>query len=555
VTATDVAVTHDWLVVAPWWHWPRLDGDPAPGDPAKRRAVRIQPPALQKYDSPDLINTFLADPQRRLAFSDDSDRVATIVDNGPAHLPGRTTAGGPRKLYLATHHRHYLVVCALHCDAPGLPRARGDDVCEAGFVVRRRAGTLPGGPAGEAAIRLRHWARARSRLQQVDRRLKAEPGAVRREFLERRRTVLATAESAAREQVRAVARDALAGGSTRELQGWVPLGLDTAGVPGPMPACGGGGRTPLTGAGAWLPVEELPEQLTEATYPLAPQPGDDPQTIYFGVVPVGSADLDRDGRARYDDDSVYEIRCYARRHRPECPRDGGHCGCPLFWSEPTDAYRLAGHFDLEGCANRPVTVQMPDIAQLRADALRLGPGGAGGLRFRTPAKSELSFVTDDLKASASAPMQNTAVQICTFAVPLITIVATFLLQLFMPIVVFVFQLWFLLALRFCIPPDVTVGSGLAAEFEALGKGLDIDAGLAVNLAARPTFVNTLADLLNRSKPQGVPLGDKLAEEVRDGRVDASSYVAVGRSALATAVVPSPAQIFAPRIERPQVVTP
>jgi hypothetical protein len=570
VTAVDIVVTHDWRVVAPWWHWPRLDGEPAPGDTAKRRAVRLEAPALQKYDGPELVNTFLADPQRRLEFTDDTDRVATVTDPGLGSLPRRSTANGIRKLYLTTHHRNYLVVCSLHCDAAGFPHARRDDVCQAGFVVRRRTGSLPGGPGGEAATRLRRWAQARGRVRLVEQRLRTEPGPVRRELLQRRLAVLAGTERTARERVSEIARAVRAEGPIRELKGWLPAGVDDTGRSAPMPACAGepgaADLTPLTGVGMWQRVEEMPEQLTESSFPLVPlapdpaRPGSDAtgQTIYFGVVPTGSGDVDTAGAARFDDGCDYEIRCFVRRHRPECPRDGGHCHCPIFWSEPTEPYRLAGHFDLEGCANRPVTVQLPDISQLKADALRLGPGRAGGLRFRSPPNSELAFTTDNLTAKADGAMQNGVAQICSFAIPLITIVAFFVLQLFLPIVVLVFQLWFLLALRFCLPPDVKIDGGLVADFEALGGGLDIDAGVAVTVVGRPSFAAALAGLLNRSKPQGRPL----AQAMRDAyaaagpdHLDAAPYAAVGRAALAQAAAPQPQRIFAARVERDQVVTP
>ena len=48
-----------------------------------------------------------------------------------------------RKIFLDTHKRFYLVVCQIHCDAPGFPRATREDVCDAGFVVRRRTTDIP----------------------------------------------------------------------------------------------------------------------------------------------------------------------------------------------------------------------------------------------------------------------------------------------------------------------------------------------------------------------------------------------------------------------------
>lgn len=49
--------------------------------------------------------------------------------------------------------------------------------------------------------------------------------------------------------------------------------------------------------------------------------------------------------------------------------------------------------------------------------------------------------------------------ICFFSIPLITIIASFVLNLFLPIVVLLFNLWFLLALRFCIPPSFSIAGG------------------------------------------------------------------------------------------------
>ncbi|WP_138760655.1 hypothetical protein [Modestobacter altitudinis] len=565
MTAVETRVGHEWRIVAPWWHWPLLDGEPAPGPAEVRRAVRVSAPVLQKYDGPDLVNVFLDDPQRRLDLRDDTDRVATVTASGPGALPTRVVTGGTRKLYLASHHRHYLVVCSLHCDTAGFPRARRDDVCQAGFVVRRRKGDIPGGPGGPAARALREWAAVQRKRQGVEQRLRTA-GPLRRVALERRLAALSGTEAAALQAVRAHATAARASGPIRELHGWVPVGVDGGGAPVPMSE-GSGARTPLTGVGCWQPVEEMPAEVTEAAFPLTalvpdrtrpdhPAAG---ETLYFGVVPTGSADVDTTGAARFDDQQEYEIRCFCRRHRAECPQDGAHCSCPVTWSEPTEHYRLAGHFDLEGTANRPVTVQLPDLRQLQADALRLGPGGAGGVRFSSPPRSELAFTTDDLTASRSpSAMGNSGAQICSFAIPLITIVAFFVLQLFLPIVIFVFQLWFLLMLRFCLPPDAEIGGGLLADFEALGGGLDIDAGVAASVVARPTFKAALAALLAGSRPGGKRLDVELANAVSlpaPDTLDERSLAAIARGALAQTPPPDTPRPFARQVTRAEVVQP
>src|SRR5262249_14826962 len=123
-----VSGEHDWLLLAPWYRWGRQDVPP--------RETR---PELQKYETSDLVNVFLRDPQRSLKYGDE-DLVATLT-SPPSDGGLKRRLAGPvlsrtktRKLFLDIHKRFYLVVCELHCDAPGLPNARADDVCEAGLV-------------------------------------------------------------------------------------------------------------------------------------------------------------------------------------------------------------------------------------------------------------------------------------------------------------------------------------------------------------------------------------------------------------------------------------
>ncbi|MFD0381733.1 hypothetical protein ACFQ2B_02725 [Streptomyces stramineus] len=134
----------------------------APGRPSRPDRA-----ALQKYATPALVGAFLADPQHRLVFD-------PVADRGAAPFPGAaglTSAAQLRKLYLATHHRHYLVAVELHCDRPGLPSPQRSEVCEAGFVIRRRRASVPAAATTEARRRLRDLAVARARLHAVDRRL------------------------------------------------------------------------------------------------------------------------------------------------------------------------------------------------------------------------------------------------------------------------------------------------------------------------------------------------------------------------------------------------
>jgi hypothetical protein len=73
-------------------------------------------------------------------------------------------------------------------------------------------------------------------------------------------------------------------------------------------------------------------------------------------------------------------------------------------------------------------------------------------------------------------------QICFLAIPLITIVAWFVLNIFLPIVVFVFGLWFLLRLKICIPPSLAVQAGVDAQLSADIAPIeaDFDASIQAN---------------------------------------------------------------------------
>lgn len=566
VTTVEVATTHEWRLVAPWWYWPlRGTTDPNdPGAPDDRRAVRVSRPVLQMYDSADLVNVFLSDPQRRLAFDQETDEVWDVAAAGFGTFPQRMRTYR-RKLFLASHHRNYLVVCSLHCNAAGFPHVRTTaQVCQAGLVVRRRRIDLPGGTQGEVARALRQHAVARSKRAAVERRLAAmrpaNGGALRSAVLESRLRSLRSAEQDARDLVLQWAQ---AGGQLRRLEGWIPAGVDAAGNRGPLPGCGTGPlRTALAGTGCWRPVEELPEKLTEATYPLSlliPDPTNPShdatgQTIYFGVAPSGSSDIDDAGQARFDDHNSYEIRCFVRRHRPECSRSGPQCRCPITWSEPTETYQLAPHFDLEGTANRPVTVQLPDLAQLHADAVRLSPGGSGGVRFQTPPGSQLAFTSEDLKITPK-PSATSGFQICSFAIPLITIVAFFVFQLFLPVVVFFFQLWFLLTLRFCLPPDVDLTGSFGTELNAIGAGMNINAGAVATIEADPILGQRIEDLLGGATFAGVSLADKVKAARAAHQIDTPSFGSLVRGMFAASVAPPRPLVYAKRVERGEVVRP
>jgi hypothetical protein len=203
-------------------------------------------------------------------------------------------------------------------------------------------------------------------------------------------------------------------------------------------------------------------------------------------------------------------------------------------------------------------VQLPDLAQLHADAVRLSPGGSGGVRFQTPPGSQLPFSAKDLNATAKKPGQGTGsgFQICSFAIPLITIVAFFVFSLFLPIVVFVFQLWFLLTLRFCIPPDVTPSAGFAAKLDAIGGGVNIDANAVIAIEAdQTTLKQETDDLLGDVGVGGVSLAKAVRDARNSNKIDTPSFGSLLRGAFAPGVAPPQPLVYVKRVERSEVVRP
>jgi len=467
-----VTRTGDWRLVGPWWKWGSQEG-------------RATSPALQKYDTSDFVTDFLANPQRSLVIDGTDDRVQKLVAKPAARFGGRLRAlaeaelqpSTTLKLFLPTHKRFYLVVCELHCEKAGFPNAHREEACEAGFVVRRRRLDLGNGSLGEARQliqRVEHAVGAVEKLEEAtglfdmveehDATIVAEmalltspAGTVALSpVLQAPLTIVgepylqAKAElAAAREELR---RWAGASGAAGLLEGWVTRPDKT---------------------GRWQQVKERPGRIAESTFPLHPLvPTAEAErhiganrAIWFGTVPTSSRDHDHHGNARFDDQSLYEIRCYLRRHEPDAPKDpvGQDCCGDLTWSLPTERYQLAAHFDLTGTANQPVTIQLPDIPKLKAQAASLPIGKGASMKMIAPPGSSM-------KGASLTGGSLGGAQICSMSIPLVTIVAQFAFNILMPIVVVIFQLYALLRLKLCIPPSLS---------------LSVDEMAALNLSITP----------------------------------------------------------------------
>ena len=471
-------------------------------------------PVFQKFDNPDFAKGFVADPQHSLKFKDEVDRHFNIAVNG---LPA--TFGGPftrmiqwkdarratlvptpiRKLYLDTHKRNYLVVCELRCDAPGFPKVDPKEVCQAGFVIRRRSTEIPSEARAEVKKALDQVVNLQAQIAHLEQRapLHGKQAKRRAALIKRLAKDGSLKKTCIDLKVELQkARDELDKlkvqfGVESFREGWIPSEFENI--------------------GEWQPVTEAPEEVLESYFPLFPLFADpktenhsgDGKTIYFGVLPTSSRDTDENGNARFDDISLYEARCFVRRHKPDCPRGNQEpdCAGELVWSKPTEIYKLASQSDLRGTAQRPLTIQMPDLAELAAQVAALPINQFSPMKIAQP--QSLQFEVEDGRPKS----KNGGVglpQICFFAIPLITIVAFFVLSLFLPIVVFLFGfgLFFLLALRFCILPSVSIDLELQAELDVVGPELDVDAGFDIdadfslpdgdgNLFTRVDFKNNL----------------------------------------------------------------
>ena len=154
----------------------------------------------------------------------------------------------------------------------------------------------------------------------------------------------------------------------------------------------------------------------------------------------------------------------------------------------TAPFWIASHFDLAGTAHHPVTIQLPDLNDLAAQTAPV-PGAS---LAKPPGWPQ---VTNPLPGSGSLSVSG---QICSLPIPLITLVAMFLFELFLPVVVLVFGLFWMLLLKFCIPPDISVAAGLTAELDvdmeaSLEASLTLEGGISLTDSVHASLVANFAD--------------------------------------------------------------
>lgn len=521
--------THPWILVGPWYRSESVGGPPV---------NRSTAPILQKYGDLDFMNKFTEEPQRSLRFACEDFVDRLCVDPNRVITPAlRQQLDDSLKLFQHAHQRFYLVVCELHCVVPGFPSVKRDQVCETGFVVRRRVPVVDKTLQPKLLARQRRLRHAKQRLLKLGEESAPERhffSEVRAELNSRR---LASARGELQESLEELQVFIDVHDITAQRQGWVPSDNDAA-------------------IGNWQAVESQPTRVTEKVYPLYPLEPDPSRTdhsaygktLFFGLVPTGGSDIDSQGTPQFDDSDLYEIQCFVRRKKACCEGRGRPC-CQgeVVWSQPTQHYRLASFFDIDGTSHKPINIKLPDLAALKEQANQSPAGRGAGVKTIAPPGSSLNFGSNGMSMPSVNDNQLTrpGQQVCFFAILLFFIVALFLFRLFLPIILFLFQLWFLLKLKFCIPPGVSLDLGLAAQLEVQGPDIEaaiaVDAGLVAELGfnsqaeLRAALAKGLGEELSSPGGSGGPPPNAFASQLENRLRDTVSlneladlYIAASR---------------------------
>jgi hypothetical protein len=452
----------DFALRAPWYV--RERGPFGLRDP---RALR---PNIQMYDGTDFAKRLLADPRDSLAFGPDDlwsypvPVTPSLAAHGRARLAtSQLISTRLRKLYQPSHSRFYAVVVEVFCDQPGLPRAGSHGDVSVSFVMRRQRTSVSGarGPSRRLARNLllelateQHVPFSGAELPEDVRDLWWAK-TWRDRFEQDNQQLL--------DQVEVATED----------EGWF---------------------TGPTG-GEWLRLDAAGSQQAEQRLPMwrLPRRPDDcdaaaTRSTWFGIVPTHSGEHSVHGskiQAKLDDRAIYQLRCIVEQ-KPATGHE--HCPPKTFISQASEPFRLASPMDPQGTSKRITTIALPDLRRLAAQAGR--PQGPGGVRISTPPQSQLLFNPFKGNPASGSGSIGAGGGICTFAIELFFLVAFFLFLMFLPILILAFQLWWMLALRFCFPPSIAFG--LMADFFAEGKLLanfEADATLTAEL----TVLGTTAD--------------------------------------------------------------
>jgi hypothetical protein len=154
-----------------------------------------------------------------------------------------------------------------------------------------------------------------------------------------------------------------------------------------------------------------------------------------------SRDEARVQRLRYDHDNLYAIWCWARI--------AGHAPCEkeqIVWTPASEPFSVAEPSDVLGA--RPASIQLPDIPRLIRDIPRIAKARARPFAA-VAAPPDSSYITGD------APQDTRRAWgigwICSFGIPVLTIVAFILFSIIFSILIVLPGFAWMLLLKFCIP--------------------------------------------------------------------------------------------------------
>ena len=375
-----------------------------------------------------------------------------------------------RKLYQPNHDRFYAVVVELFCDAPGLPRPGAVDDVELGLVMRRRSLVIKG-----TATRVRRAARDLTRTLAMAQHKGTKLDRLKAGDVDQ----VLYARLAHRRQLQEKHLESLAGlGVSLEVEGWM------------VGSAGGNWRR----LGSPPPPGTVEAEQELPMWRIPPRPEDcrggvDPVAVVrAGPDVLGRPRRRRPAQARRPGG----LRAALLRPAPAAARPRG-LPADGDLERPDEPFRLAAFADPEGTRNRVFSIRMPD---LRTVAARAGERPRpGGVAITSPPESQLTFNPGGGTPSDGSPPSGTVDRTCTFALEIFMIVAMFVFSLFLPIVVLLFQLWWLLALRFCLPSAGQAAS-LLTSFFASGKTLAT--------SPDPTLHADAADAAGRPDPSRPP---------------------------------------------------
>jgi hypothetical protein len=440
-TSTD----HSWKLIAPWYRWPQVAT-------AQFGTASSTRPDIQKFTTDVYVDRFVHEPQRSYQFSaNDQVELAT---------PSKMVAGSTAKLFLPTHDRLYLVASELVCVLDGLPAPAADKVCQRGLVVRRSQFVAPAGATGATRLALLKAGVRIFLAEHIDPVLSASfPGAK-----------LPTDEDLEPVIVGMILRARIAGGHARDVvDAWLTANHASVSTERWSPTSSSWeimtndqldadpDRNPIQSIEQVDPMYQLASDGTPTHDAVA-------RTMFFGAVPTGSTSHDAQHRPRFDSHTVYQLRCFVRRHDCRCPRrtDRRDCHGEVVWSEVSEPFQLASPSDPIGNGQRKVTVELPNVKELQTRAR--GGRVPVGVRLVSPPGSGMKFPHTNGIPSGGGSFGDP--DNCFFAIPLITLVATFVLGIFMTIVMFVFQAWWMLKLRFCLSGlSIDMAAGVLTDVE------------------------------------------------------------------------------------------